>query len=77
MRVNGRGNIGTLVQIIPPPFCYAPSILTRNELDICEVLKILICPFSNMIGKFCQYKVLIVFGSIIEIVVKLNQRSQV
>ena len=57
VRVNGRGNIGTLVQIIPPPFCYAPSFLTRNELNICEVLRVLICPFLNMIAKFCQQKV--------------------
>ena len=57
VRVNGRGNIGTLVQIIPPPFCYAPSFLTRNELNICEVLRVLICPFPNMVAKFCQQKV--------------------
>ena len=30
MRVNSRGNIGTLVQIIPPPFCYAPSFHQRQ-----------------------------------------------
>ena len=75
VRVNGRGNIGTLVQIIPPPFCYAPSFLTRNELNIYEVLRVLICPFPNMIAKFFQQKVFC--GSMTEIVVKLNQRSQI